>query len=185
MDRAVVLTLNALAANIQGVGTVALLVAQYGIFLYGGLVLMLWWRGPDSQRRALLLAVLAAVIALAINTVLNQVVARPRPYLVMPVHVLATPAPRDPSFPSDHAAVTAALATAILLAGRGAEGGAGLVGALLIGTARVVIGLHYPTDVIGGMVAGGCSAVALTRLEGRLRPLLNAAITVARRFRLA
>jgi undecaprenyl-diphosphatase len=184
MDTAVVLTLNALAIDLPGIGRAALMVAQYGILLYGVLMLVLWWRATDARRRVLLLAVLAALGALGINAVLNQVVPRPRPYLVLPIHVLETPAPRDASFPSDHAAVTAALAMTLLLADHGAAGTAGLVGALLIGTARVMIGLHYPTDIIGGVLVGLCSAIILTRVQGRLRPILVTMIAVARRIHL-
>lgn len=184
MDTALVLTLNALAIHHPGIGRAALMVAQYGILLYGVLMLVLWWRACDGRRRALLLAVLAALSALGINAVLNQLVPRPRPYLVLPLRILQTPAPRDASFPSDHAAVTAAVAMTLLLADHGVAGTAGLVGALLIGAARVIIGLHYPTDIIGGVLVGVCSAIAVTRVQGRLRPILMTTIAVARRIHL-
>jgi len=185
MDRTLVLMLNALAVDTPRLGMVAAAVAQYGILLYAGLMLTLWWRAPDLRRRTLVLAVAAAVIALAANAILSHVAPRPRPYLVLPVRVLQTPAPRDASFPSDHAAVTAALAMSLLLGGFGAIGSAGLVGALLIGTSRVMAGLHYPTDIMGGMLVGVSSAFVLTRAQEPLGPILDAAIAAARRVGLA
>ena len=86
--------------------------------------------------------------AMAGNIVLKRVVARPRPDTV--------PAGMDVSewsFPSGHAAATAALAVAVVLV---MDGHRGLVAplaaayAVIAGGAQLVLGLHHPTDVLGG-----------------------------------
>lgn len=92
--------------------------------------------------------------------VLKAVVARPRPAM--------WPQPADVSahgYPSGHAAASAALAGALLLvlrrvAGSGARAAALAVGAgvvVLVGASQVVLGRHYPSDVLAGwLLAAAC-----------------------------
>jgi len=57
------------------------------------------------------------------------------------------------SFPSDHTAVAFALAWLIYLWSPKA-GIWFLALALLIGVARIIVGIHYPTDILAGMLLG-------------------------------
>ncbi len=188
MDRAWFLYLNGLPAGAPALGTLAVLASQYGIALYPVLLLGLWWRGPgapERRRRVLLLAVLAALLALGVNAALNVVLPRPRPFLVLPAHVLVASPPHDPSFPSDHAALTSAIATTLLWGVGAGWGVLGLLGAVIIGASRVIVGIHYPSDIVGGLLVGvACAGIAL-RVEVPLRPVLDFALGIARRFRLA
>jgi undecaprenyl-diphosphatase len=176
--------LNGLPAHTPGLGPVAVLLAGYGIFLYPALLIWLWWRKPDA-RRVLLLAVGAAALALAANAVVGRAVARPRPFLIHPLHVLLPSPARDPSFPSDHAAVSSAIAAVLFWGGETGWGAAAFLGAVLIGTARIVVGVHYPSDIVGGLAVGlVCGAVA-RRAGGPLRPVLDTLLRIARRLHLA
>ncbi len=151
-------------------------------------MLWLWWRTPgesDQRRRMLLLSLLAAILAIGVNTILNTVLPRPRPFLVLPAHVLVKSPPHDSSFPSDHAAVTLAIATTLLLNGESGWGVLGVMGALAIGLARVIIGVHYPSDIVGGMLVGMVCAVIVTRVQTSLGPVLTFVLKVMRRVRLA
>ncbi len=80
---------------------------------------------------------------------------RPRPQLTMWLT-----SPTDPSFPSGHAggAMLVLLLAAMLLGGRGLVCSA-IVFAVLIGLSRVAMGVHWPSDVIGGWLFG--SGVAM------------------------
>jgi undecaprenyl-diphosphatase len=77
------------------------------------------------------------------------------------------------SFPSDHAtaAFGLALATFALLSRR--WGAALFVLALLIGFARVYVGIHYPGDIGGGLLAAviGVGVVALPYRRRTTRPV--------------
>jgi undecaprenyl-diphosphatase len=182
---ALFLFLNGLPSHARGLGPVAVWVAQAALAFYAPLLLGLWLR-PGAQaagrRRTALLAVLAAGLALSVNAVLNAAVPRPRPFLVLPAHVLVA-RPHDPSFPSDHAAVAFAVGVTLLLRAEPALGAAAVLGAALIGAARVMVGLHYPSDILGGMAVGAASAAALAVARGLLEPLLALLIALARRLR--
>jgi undecaprenyl-diphosphatase len=59
------------------------------------------------------------------------------------------------SFPSDHTTVSTAIAAGVLFMTRFKKVGAMLLGAaVLIGVARIFVGVHYPADILGGLVTG-------------------------------
>jgi undecaprenyl-diphosphatase len=188
MDQMGFAFLNALPASIPGVGPGAVLVARFGLALYAAIGVWLWRDGrgsADERRVTLLLALLAAVLALGVNLVVNAAFPRPRPFLVLPAHVLVPSPPHDASFPSDHTAVAGAVSVMFLLGGQGGWGMLGLLGAALIGAARVVVGVHYPSDVAAGILIGAACAVAASRARAPLRPVLDTILAVAKRAHLA
>ncbi|HKV46216.1 MAG TPA: phosphatase PAP2 family protein [bacterium] len=188
MDQMGFALLNSIPANIPGVGTGAVLVARFGIALYAAIGVWVWLDGrgnADERRGTLLLALLAVALALGVNLVLNAAFPRPRPFLVLPAHVLVPSPPHDASFPSDHAAVAGAVSVVLLLGGQSGWGTLGLLGAVLIGVARVMVGVHYPSDVVAGVMIGAACAVVASRARPPLRPLLAGILAVARRVHLA
>ncbi|MGC8651416.1 MAG: phosphatase PAP2 family protein, partial [Minisyncoccia bacterium] len=57
------------------------------------------------------------------------------------------------SFPSGHATFFFALAAAVYLYNK--KWGRGLfLAALIITLSRIIVGVHYPSDILGGMVIG-------------------------------
>jgi undecaprenyl-diphosphatase len=90
------------------------------------------------------------VVALAVGLVLERVLARPRPFGELAITPLVAHV-ADSSFPSDHTLIGAALVGPMLLSVP--RLGLALFGwAVLVGTARVAAGLHYPSDIIGTSV---------------------------------
>jgi undecaprenyl-diphosphatase len=114
-----------------------------------------------ETRRAAVAAGLSAGLALAVAQVLTRIVDRPRPFVAHPasVHLFAQHA-ADPGFPSDHATAAFAIGVALLLRNR-RWGAIVLVAATVLAVGRVAIGVHYPTDVIGGAVLGTLAAMVL------------------------
>jgi undecaprenyl-diphosphatase len=114
---------------------------------------------------------LALVVAQVVVDAVKPVVNRERPFAaISSVQVIGSP-PKDASFPSGHAATAASAGmTLIRLLPEGAIWWSGL--ALLTACSRVYLGVHYPLDVIAGMMVGvACAAlvgvVARTRTRGQ------------------
>ena len=108
-------------------------------------------------------ALVAAGVALLANQAIAHLWERPRPFTSHPAltHVLGART-TDPSFPSDHAAAAFAIAFAVLVFSRRA-GALFLVAATLIGLSRIALGMHYPGDILAGMLVGLASALLVTR----------------------
>lgn len=92
-----------------------------------------------------------------INRIIQYIYHRPQPFVNFsfePVFSHKITA----SFPSDHATVLAALATVFLFYNR--KLGYSLLGvSVIVGLARIASGLHWPSDVLAGLLIG--SALAL------------------------
>jgi undecaprenyl-diphosphatase len=123
------------------------------------------------------LAVAASGVALAVAALLARLVDRPRPFVAHPqIHAFLAHA-ADPSFPSDHATAAFAIA-AVLLVRFGRPALPVLLAAVALAASRVLIGLHYPTDVLAGAVIGTAAALAVCRLVPRIRPPWSASVTM-------
>jgi undecaprenyl-diphosphatase len=82
---------------------------------------------------------------------IHTLIERPRPFVTLPALSLL----QEPtlSFPSGHATIFFALATSVFLFNK-KWGVFFFAAALIIAAARVMAGLHYPTDIFGGAVLG-------------------------------
>lgn len=136
------------------------------VFLAAGGARNLAWR------RASVAAVLSAGLALGIGKVISELVDRARPFVVDSggVHLFTAHA-ADPSFPSDHATASVAIAMAIFLRHR-RWGVVALIAAALLSVGRVALGVHFPSDVLAGAALG--SAAALTLWVPPLRSRIDA-----------
>ncbi|MFE1595158.1 phosphatase PAP2 family protein [Nocardia sp. NPDC058705] len=123
------------------------------------------WVVDKPRRRQWAGVAVGAVGAHAASIVIKRIVRRPRPN--DPSVQVNVSTPSKLSFPSSHA--TSTTAAAVLL-GRltGLPLPAVIVPPMLL--SRVVLGVHYPSDVIAGSALGAASAAAVLAAEKRLRP---------------
>lgn len=106
-----------------------------------------------ATRAAGLSALVANVISHGVAQILKRRFVRPRPHLVLDALAPLVPIPDEFSFPSGHSCAAMAVASPILvyepLIGIGA-----IALALLVGTSRVYLRVHFVTDVIMGFLLG-------------------------------
>lgn len=167
MDWSLFHALNAGVATRDWLEDPVTALAGPAIPLFAAVTIGLWFLsrpyGDRTWKRACLSALTAAAVAMATNQVISHLWERPRPFTAHATltHLLSAPS-ADPSFPSDHAAVAMAIAFAVLAFSRRA-GFVFLGAAALIGLSRIALGMHYPSDVLAGMVIGWGAALLVTR----------------------
>ncbi|BDH03035.1 MULTISPECIES: phosphatase PAP2 family protein [Streptomyces] len=157
-------------------------VGEYGLPVAMVLLVLACWLtvrrkgGPDavSSVTALVWAPLAAAVAVLVNVPIRGFVERPRPFMDHQGLDVLIAGKSDYSFVSDHATITMALGVGLFVANR-RFGIAGIALALLEGFCRVFMGVHYPTDVIGGFALGTAVALLLSPpATALLTPLVRA-----------
>jgi undecaprenyl-diphosphatase len=120
-----------------------------------------WFGG--RRREAIDLVVLLGLVELT-TFALKLAFAVPRPGIGV---VLAVPLDdvSDPAFPSGHASRAFAVALFLTLRSRRWRWGVPLLGyAVLVALSRVYVGVHWPSDVLGGAILGSAFAIAFWRL---------------------
>lgn len=128
------------------------------VFLNKKIVEEKWW---EFIVRALCVGGLAYVA----RTILGWLFFRWRPFAALPdVHQLISMAPAESSFPSGHASVAFALAFYVFFHDRG-WGWSFIVMAALITLGRIFVGVHYPLDVMAGLVVGYLAAWLVRKFE--------------------
>lgn len=162
-DRSALLTTMAHVASTAGSAFVLVPLAL--------IVSWLLWR--RNERNGALFIAISFAGATAISTLDKVLVGRPRP----PVHHLE--AVTSGSFPSGHTTEATAFGVALLLtflATRPRRGLAVLAaivtaaGVAAVALSRIYLGVHYPTDIAGGLVLGGGWTVIVYVLLSKARP---------------
>ncbi|MDR2753917.1 MAG: phosphatase PAP2 family protein [Oscillospiraceae bacterium] len=142
---------------------------------------------PNKTRKVGAVMLLAMVLDVGItNGLLKHLFNRPRPFnLEQPlwwaeqyIYPGLIKKPESLSFPSGHAAASFAGGVSWLLAARKpwvsgrarAYSLVGIVIAVLIAFSRVYVGVHYPTDVLAGVLTGAICAVLAFLLFRKLEP---------------
>jgi undecaprenyl-diphosphatase len=132
---------------------------------------------PVARRRdwgALTKVAATLGLAFVLGLVASALYAEPRPFTSHhDIRLLVSHAPGQ-SFPSDHATAAFAIGFAVLVFVSRAWGSVLVTLAVVIGTARVYTGVHYPGDIVGSLAVVLLALVAVAtagRLSLRHRPV--------------
>ncbi len=108
---------------------------------------------PKTRKIGLTASVALIFSLLLCNVTLKPIIARIRPYDVAENISLIISAPKDYSFPSGHTSASFAASWAIFTYNK-KWGALALAFAGLIAFSRLYLYVHFPTDVLGGLVLG-------------------------------
>jgi undecaprenyl-diphosphatase len=126
-----------------------------GAFVIVLVAVPLWWRG---HREATFDVLLLLGVTLVVVEAIKFLVGRPRPCDALAgVRTLAAfpcSAELDPAFPSGHASRAFAVASLLSIRFRWWIRIPAGVFAVLVGISRVYLGLHWPSDILGGAIVG-------------------------------
>ena len=113
-----------------------------------------------SLRKAGILMGISLLLEFLLNNlIIKNLFARIRPYEVIDGLILLVGKAPDYSFPSGHTGSAFALAVVICMVMDRKYGIIALILASLMGFSRLYVGIHYPSDVLGGVILGIVTSV--------------------------
>lgn len=121
-----------------------------------------------KTRKCGVLILLALITGLILgNGILKNLVARSRPCWIDNSIALLIPNPHDYSFPSGHTLASFEAAIMIFLHNK-KWGSVALAIALLISFSRMYLFVHFPTDILGGIILAAVISISLYNLWNKL-----------------
>ena len=121
-----------------------------------------------TRRFGTAMAIGIALGALLVNVFLKVAIARPRPYadvegFYYPLWVMmGQHMESDMSFPSGHTNVAFAAMVPLFILGNKKTSWLALVFGILMGISRIYLVVHYPTDVVAGVITGTLAGIVGT-----------------------
>jgi len=172
LDYHVTLFFNHFVHRSWTLDTLLLLFASSPLLRGGPIALLIWWawftegKQQRQNREVLLYGIIACLFALLVA----RSVAHVLPFRLRPIHnpglglqlaqgLSASTLMNWSSFPSDHAALFFTLATTLWLVSRSLGALAIAHTFFVVALPRVFLGLHYSSDILGGMVIGVSMAI--------------------------
>lgn len=128
---------------------------------------------PRTRRAGAVCAAALVLNLVLTNVCLKNIIQRIRPYDVMDSLKILVEAEHDFSFPSGHTACSFAGAWAMRRTMDKKIWIPALVLAVLIGLSRLYVGVHYPTDILGGLIVGMLAAEIAYRGLKKYAPKLG------------
>ncbi|MBQ8633714.1 MAG: phosphatase PAP2 family protein [Lachnospiraceae bacterium] len=122
-----------------------------GLLWIGLAVLLVFFK--KYRKCAISICISLILMELTGNVILKELIMRERPCWIDPTVELLIKAPSSYSFPSGHTFAGFASAVTVFLNHK-KEGIAAIVAAVLIAFSRMYLFVHFPTDILGGMVFG-------------------------------
>lgn len=141
--------------------------AEYLIFLTFLTVGVLTLIGSVKERKALIIVALGFLIQFIIRKVVHVIYFEPRPFVTYQITPLIEHA-ANAAFPSGHTTIMATVASAYYFC----KSKFTLLFILLmlwVGLSRIFVGVHYPLDILGGILTGFISVALAWPLKNLLK----------------
>jgi len=178
LDLASFRAINGMAGRSDALDAVFIFCATYLIFMMLAVVLAyvaIAWKTSHFEGRVENLAhvVWASVIGFVLQHVIGFLWFRPRPFAALEgVTKLVDRMATEKSFPSAHATFAFAIAFGVGMHNR-TWGRTLLLMAALVAFGRVAVGVHFPTDVVGGALTGFVAAKLAAPVKKGVEPYLE------------
>lgn len=134
--------------TLYGIGpdSAIIILTKFSPYLLLALLILTW------NKRAIIIGVLGAIVSKLTEIAIQSAWQRPRPFAAMELEPLIAHI-ADASFPSSHALIGFAISWAVLKQDKKL----GIIALAIAGLgslSRVVLGLHYFTDILAGAIIG-------------------------------
>ncbi len=150
------------------------LMGKGGIFLILLSLALIVFKPTRRFGTAMLFGV--SIGAIFTNLFIKVMIARPRPYadpagFFYPLwDMMGRAMESDKSFPSGHTTAAFATMVPVFLLGNKRVSWTALIFAFLMGLSRIYLVVHYPSDVLGGLIVGTVAGILGTLLAQHVMP---------------
>lgn len=140
--------------------------AVFLIFITFLLTIILTVKGKSQEKIAFLLIILGVIVAEVLIFIIHLIYFKSRPFVIFPIQPLVQHA-ADAAFPSGHTTIMAVVAFAYTFA-KSKWAPLFLILMLWVGFARIFVGVHYPLDILGGIIVGFISVFITWQIKNRV-----------------
>jgi len=174
-DTAVLIFLNGAVGRFFLVDWFFIFFSEFFVYILAAAFLLFLFRIKGWKHRANIfsLGILSVILSRGIATpIIRFFFENPRPFVALGIEPLVSHA-QTPSFPSGHMAFIIPIVLTLWYINKRA-GVWSFAGALLIGIGRVGAGIHWPTDILGGVLIGVIAFVVVQILLKKFPDSLKA-----------
>ncbi|MBD8847754.1 phosphatase PAP2 family protein [Priestia megaterium] len=166
MDYKIFRIINQLAGRYSVLDMLMILISNKVRYLFVFVLMLMWFRGY-SQRKVTVYAVISSTFTWLINMLIQCFYFKPRPFMKRRAGILI-PSKMNSSFLSIHTLLTTAVSTSIFLRER-ILGSVMWILSLLTGFSRILVGHHYPSDIIRSLFIGSLTSIIVEKVFGSLK----------------
>ena len=180
MNQEIFLYINSFVGKNYYLDKIGINAGEYLVYMLVALVIYMYF--VLHKKNETIFAFISMIIALLINQLVGLVYFHNRPFMdnvgvTIKTHVA------DSSFPSDHTTFMFAIIWSLLLFKSTRKIAIiclpfGIIGAF----ARVFEGVHYPFDIVGGVVVGLVSSIIVYKLRYRLTIINNVIFKIEKKL---
>lgn len=145
------LKINALPDTPRWLISSNIFIAKFWICFIPLLLTVLWLWGDRNKKEIVLRALFATLIGLVLSQIIGWLWPMPRPFMIDLGHTWLAHA-ANYSFPSDHAVIFACIGFTFLFLDERKLAYLILLMGIAVAWARVYLGVHFPLDILGGIV---------------------------------
>ena len=159
--------INDLGKEYKAINPAAIFIAEYMVIILATAVLIFWFTRVNQNRIMVICGSITFVMAEIIGKIAGKVHSNHQPFAELSnVNQLVEKAV-DNSFPSDHTILFFSFCVTFWVF-RGPRGFIWILLALLVGISRIWVGVHYPADIMVGIIISICTAFIIIRVVPKL-----------------
>ena len=130
-------------------------IANYLILIFPVIIslFLIFNQDRKKKREIFLLSVCGIVFVNLLDFLIQKIYFRERPFVTFNFSPLTNISPKEPSFPSTHTALAFIFAFVIFNINK-KLGIVSFIFSFLIGFSRIFVGVHWPSDILAGILLG-------------------------------
>ena len=144
-------------------------------YIVAGVILLLF---KNTRKLGVTMLLALAIGSLFTNLVIKNLISRPRPYTANEFYadcwnLVGSTKTGKNSFPSGHTTAVFATTLSWILVSKNKWRYLGIIFAVLMASSRLYLFVHYPTDIIGGIIVGSAMAIIFYFVVNAIYKLLE------------